>query len=444
MPFHADVAEFFGVYGTAKATAQAYLDNFNLKHGATIKFMAREFELKKAAKLAERAKTSRTGRLDVTKLYAYKFREDLFKSVTVLPNGKSHGVVVVIDGSGSMHDVMSDTLDQALLFGTFAKAVGIPFKAVVFSTERYSETTPSAIHNSTDAGSKTLVPCTGHLQLATVLDTTAPKWKDQLIACAAFAARYDNTAYTYDLNGLPHSDLGATPLYSTLLVAEQYIATMKSSHRLDKTTLLVVTDGDDSSGLDIEFGDGQNLKTVRKQQALIIRDTVTRKVYAEFAKPDSIGYFYAKTNSMLNALVDSIQSRHGTRVVTIKILSGRAARYTSRYNSRSILEKAQQFARTFDEVNTRYAPDFVARWNITENDARKGMKEDGQVAFNKVDIIGDAAILVAADRLKLDTNESKSDDQDMTPAQIKRAFVKRSVGASKNRVFVQTVMPFLA
>jgi hypothetical protein len=71
------------------------------------------------------------------------------------------------------------------------------------------------------------------------------------------------------------------------------------------------------------------------------------------------------------------------------------------------------------------------------------MKEDGQVAFNKIDIIGDAAILVSAKRLKLDTDE-QADASGMTPAQIKRAFVKHSIGASKNRVFVQTVMPFLA
>ena len=440
VPFFADVDEYFSVYPEAKAAAQEYLNKFTQKHGATVKFMAREFELKKAAKLAQRAKTSRTGRLDVTKLYAYKFREDLFKSATILPNGKSHGVVVIIDGSGSMHDVMSDTLDQALLFGTFAKAVGIPFKAIVFSTDRYNtddSKTPSA---TTDPGSKTLMPMAGHLKLATVLDTMAPKWKDQLIATAAFAAKYDTTTYSlHELNGMPHTDLGATPLYNTLLVVEQIIATMKTAYRLDKTTLLIVTDGDDSSGLEIEFGDGRTDKTVRKTQALIIRDTVTRKVYADFTEADNQGYFHAKTNSMLNALVESIQARHGTRVVTIKVLSGRASRYSGRYN-RAILGKAKQFAREWDED---YSVD-TGRWSITEEDAKKSMKEHGQVAFKSVDIIGDAAILVAADRLKLDTTESKSDDQDMTPAQIKRAFVKRSVGASKNRVFVQTVMPFLA
>ena len=442
VPYQDDVAEYFTVYPSAKAEAEEYLEQFNQKHGATIKFMAREFDLKKAARLAERAKTSRTGRLDVTKLYAYKFREDLFKSAVVLPTGKSHGVVVVIDGSGSMNDIISDALDQALLFGTFAKSVGIPFKAIVFSTERYSTNDHANVHSTTDVGSKTLTPTTGHLQLATVLDTSAPKWKDQLIACAAFAAKYDNSRSTnYACHDVPHTDLGATPLYSTLLVAEQIIAAMKSGHRLDKTTLLIVTDGDDSSGLDIEYGDGRNAKNLRRGQASIIRDTVTRKVYADYSEPTELsrGTFYSKTNAVLSALVDSIQARHGTRVVTIKVLGGRESRYTRRGGSYGILGKAKQFARTWDEDYSVH----TGRWSITEDDAKKSMKETGQVAFNKVDIIGDAAILVSAQRLKLDSQKETS-TEGMTPAQIKRAFVKHSVGASKNKVFVQTVMPFLA
>lgn len=149
------------------------------------------------------------------------------------------------------------------------------------------------------------------------------------------------------------------------------------------------------------------------------------------------GYYRAKTNAMLNALVDSIQTRHGTRVVTIKVLSGRASRYSRQ--GRAVLGNAKQFALTWDED---YSVE-TGRWSITEEEGRKSMKEHGQVAFPKVDIIGDAAILVAAAQLKLDTQE-EDERTDLTPAQIKRSFVKRSVGASKNRVFVQTVMPFLA
>ena len=442
VPYQEDVAEYFATYPAAKASAEAYLERFNQKHSATIKYMAREFELKKAARLAERAKTSRTGRLDVTKLYAYKFREDLFKSAVVLPTGKSHGVVVVIDGSGSMSNIISDALDQALLFGSFAKSVGIPFKAIVFSTERYANGEHKKVHETTDAGAQTLTPTTGHLQLMTVLDTTAPKWNDQLIACAAFATKYDTTNdYSYECHAVPHTDLGATPLYSTLLVVEQIIAAMKSGHRLDKTTLLVVTDGDDSSGLDIEYGSDKKATNLRRGQASIIRDTVTRKVYADYGdqSTNDRSYWASKTNAVLAALIGSIQERHGTRVVTIKVLSGREHRYTRRGSIYGILGSAKQFARNWDE---NYSTE-TGRLSITEDEAKKRMKDTGQVAFNKVDIIGDAAILVLANRLKLDA-DTQASTEGMTPAQIKRAFVKHSVGASKNKVFVQTVMPFLA
>ena len=35
-------------------------------------------------------------------LVNYKFSEDLFKKVTLLPDGKNHGLVFILDWSGSM------------------------------------------------------------------------------------------------------------------------------------------------------------------------------------------------------------------------------------------------------------------------------------------------------------------------------------------------------
>ena len=56
----------------------------------------------------------RTGILDCTKLHTYKYNEDLFKKVTTLPEGKNHGLVFVLDWSGSMCDVLEDTIKQLL------------------------------------------------------------------------------------------------------------------------------------------------------------------------------------------------------------------------------------------------------------------------------------------------------------------------------------------
>ena len=445
-----DVQTYLGTYPEIRQLAQTYLADFTKKHGLTIKHMAREFELKKSAKLAERAKTARTGRLDVTKLYAYKFREDLFKSVTILPNGQSHGIVVVIDGSGSMNSVMADTLDQALLFGCFAKSVGIPFQAVVFQ-DRPSGYSGNRVVPTETAESDTLTPI-DNLRLVTVLDTQAGSWKEQLIAVAAFASRYDLRRSTYEnrltwtpadhaayvvtqqqYEGLPHTKMGSTPLLSALLVAERLVAQMKQAYRLDKMTLLIVTDGEDSEGLQVGG---------RTVGACIVRDTVTREVtqsYTATACPyssDGVQYHSAPTNT-LSALVKSIQTRHGARVVTIKVLpSSFKTRYASRGYLTPMLDAAGQFAKP----STTRRP----TWTITEARAYESYKTTGQVVFHSKDIIGDAAILVSATRLSLEDTIDSREEKTQTAAQIKRAFVQGNVNQSRNRVFVQTVMPFLA
>ena len=464
-----DVFTFLKVYPYLENAAKLYLDEFTTQHGGTIKYLAREFELRKSAKLAERAKTSRTGRLDVSKLYAYKFREDLFKSVTILPNGKSHGIVVLIDASGSMQNVMSDTLDQALLFGSFAKAAGIPFKALIFTDSRY--TTRYRHKDEALVDPKESVPALESVDcdLVTILDTTAPRWKDQLVAVAAFALRFDlgknsialrsvsegglaGTGAVNELYSLPHTSLGSTPLYSAILIVENIVANLKSSLRLDKTTLLIVTDGDDSSGLACwtersEHGPAN----ISRYQPLTIRDTVTRAVYANYSRDTRYADagWIADSNAIPAALIGSIQKRHACRVVTIKVLPkkfryNRPTRYR-RPHQNDLLKAAEQFAKPERSLrNGAYAGDGSGPWSFTEDDACASFKATGQVVFKSNDIIGDAAILVSAARFVINNSTNEEDISTKTPAQIKKAFVKHSVGATKNRVFVQTVVPFLA
>ena len=72
----------------------------------------KEFESKKAADALFSLLLHHTGVLDCTKLHTYKFNEDLFKKVTTVPDGKNHGLVFVLDWSGSMGDCILDTIKQ--------------------------------------------------------------------------------------------------------------------------------------------------------------------------------------------------------------------------------------------------------------------------------------------------------------------------------------------
>jgi hypothetical protein len=69
-----------------------------------VNYLVKEFECKKAASAYARTGTSKSGVLDTSKLHTYKYQDDLFKRVTITPDGKNHGLVFVLDWSGSMHD----------------------------------------------------------------------------------------------------------------------------------------------------------------------------------------------------------------------------------------------------------------------------------------------------------------------------------------------------
>ncbi len=100
-----------------------------------VSYLVKEFECKKSASAYARSATSRTGVLDTTKLQTYRFNEDLFKRVTVLPDGKNHGLVFILDWSGSMQYVLQDTCKQLYNLMWFCKKVQIPFEVYAFTNE---------------------------------------------------------------------------------------------------------------------------------------------------------------------------------------------------------------------------------------------------------------------------------------------------------------------
>ena len=112
------------------------LDVFMRDNKKTINYLVKEFEMKKKAAEYKRASTSKTGVIDTLKMNNYKFSEDIFKKVTVLPEGKDHGLLMFVDWSGSMANQLKNTVDQLLNLVMFCKQVNIPFEVYAFS-DRY-------------------------------------------------------------------------------------------------------------------------------------------------------------------------------------------------------------------------------------------------------------------------------------------------------------------
>ena len=100
-----------------------------------VNYLVKEFECHKAADSYARSTTSRTGVLNTSKLHTYQYNEDLFKKVTKLSDGKNHGLVFVLDWSGSMGNVLQDTVKQMYNLMWFCRKVSIPFQVYAFTSE---------------------------------------------------------------------------------------------------------------------------------------------------------------------------------------------------------------------------------------------------------------------------------------------------------------------
>ena len=104
-----------------------------------VNHMVKEFEMRKSASEYARALTSKTGVIDTVKMNRYKLTDDIFKKVTVVPEGKNHGFIMYLDMSGSMGDYMYETVEQLLTLVHFAKQIQVPFRVYGFTNNSHAK-----------------------------------------------------------------------------------------------------------------------------------------------------------------------------------------------------------------------------------------------------------------------------------------------------------------
>ena len=109
-----------------------FRSKWKVKEKESISFMVKEFEQRKAAELYARLNVAKTGVIDTNKLHSYKYNDDIFRRLTVIPKGKNHGFVMFIDWSGSMHYNLMETLKQLFSLTMFCKQIGVPFEVYGF------------------------------------------------------------------------------------------------------------------------------------------------------------------------------------------------------------------------------------------------------------------------------------------------------------------------
>ena len=108
------------------------MNQWKQKEKDSISFLVKEFEAKKAAETYARINIAKTGVIDTNKLHAYKYNDDIFRRLTVIPKGKNHGFIMFLDWSGSMLHNLKDTMKQLFSLTLFCKRIGVPFEVYAF------------------------------------------------------------------------------------------------------------------------------------------------------------------------------------------------------------------------------------------------------------------------------------------------------------------------
>ena len=222
---------------------------FRTENKKTVMYLVKEFEMKKAASAYKRASTDKTGIIDPLKLKNYKFSEDIFKKMTIIPDGKNHGMIMLLDWSGSMSDCISDTVNQLINLVEFVKKVNIPFEVYFFTSERDYEEKHKEYwkYKYGDFGFDEfkLVNCLSHRMKKN-------EFEESLLYLFHMAKDYDQRWGRRDQADYPEGQnyhipdkyyLGNTPLNEALLVMQNLIPEFQRKYKVEKLTFITLTDG---------------------------------------------------------------------------------------------------------------------------------------------------------------------------------------------------------
>jgi hypothetical protein len=214
-----------------------------------VNYLVKEFECRKAADSYARSSTARTGVLDCSKLHTYKYNEDLFRKVTTLANGKNHGLVFVLDWSGSMSRVMLDTVKQLFNLIWFCKKVNIPFEVYSFTNDypiiTYDENNkpimPEPLYKKKDG----LIQVQEYFSLMNMLTskTNGKTLEDQMLNIYRIARSFSDDNYCRYAVPIGWS-LSGTPLNETLIALHEILPTFQKENKLQKVQCVILTDGE--------------------------------------------------------------------------------------------------------------------------------------------------------------------------------------------------------
>lgn len=369
-----------------------------------VSYLVKEFEMRKNADQLKRASVSKTGELNMSKIYSYNFSEDLFKKITVIPGGKSHGLVMFIDWSGSMTDHIDNTIKQLLNLVMFCKKVNIPYEVYSFTSEYTDECgekfSTYEMRNIAKRGDMVMSP----FRLMNLLSNRMP---------ATMFAKAAGTLLGYkNLNRyrMPSwFNLGGTPLNEAIVSAMKIIPKFQKENRLQVVNTVFLTDGEASQFIAISDGKGAYQNNSYRKQRTVIRDPISK--YEVMVNDPN------KEKNLTTAYIELLKARTNCNIVGFYILSGR----------------------NFSGIVPNFYP------NLKPHEYEKLKKDFRSDKYSVVTTAGfDEYYLIRSENLDTDEDIEFEVKEDATMRNIASAFSKFSSSRKTSRVVLNRFIELIA
>ena len=315
-------------------TFRKYLQSKNKK---IVSHMAKEFEMRQTAMRSLKAYTGKSGELDMNRLAKYQIVDDIFKRVTYIPDGKNHGVNVLLDWSGSISYELEDLIEQSIILAEFCRLVQIPFRVYAFSDQIETEDAYDYASRggklveflSNEMNSRQYTEMLNNMALLmlnkfhndvfysyTNLRNKRREEYNKIFGVLVDDENGWDIRYKPGFNGShrPHNyRLGGTPLNHTLVGLRKFLPEFNKKYGIEKSILTVITDayshGSDYLRESEEENADRRSQTDDSWREIVNRyilDPYSNKVYPYDTRDERYGYNdFELTQNLLEWISDT-------------------------------------------------------------------------------------------------------------------------------------------
>lgn len=346
-----------------------------------VSYMVKEFECKKAASSYSRSSTSQTGILDCSKIHSYKFNDDIFKKITTVADGKSHGLVFILDWSSSMAEVILDTIKQLYNIIWFCRKVSIPFEVYAFTTDypyvTFGENANKIYRKLSYEKKSGVLRIAEHFSLMNLFTSKVSSRRLEEDMLSIYRICYSFVNHYVGYSAPTGMSLSGTPLNETLMTLNYILPNFQKENNVEKVHCIILTDGESSPTqyhreFQRHFESDPYVGVSYVTENTILRDRVTGNTY-------NLDSQYTCTDVFLKNLRDRFLNVNfiGIRVLRNSEASILFYRY-SRNDPKLFLELANSWKKTksFNIKNSGYNAYFGMASSTLSQDCEFDVEED--------------------------------------------------------------------